>query len=242
MAGKTTNKAVSTTDEAPREGRAANKRTAKTPNDRPVAQVESAAPEEPTTMTEAEIAEANDEGGILRSDEPPVDEAEVAARQKQARADARAEKKLDQAKADLRAVKEAVNPDALTIDDVADDAETEAQQDFSFDIRPDFQTMDQTGILEYMKHLTRWLRDRDAVVRGPKVEAHEVEDQSLHSITREGSTTPGAATKKTTTVYEGFYEWQYEDAPAITIRRVHVTEIDALRDMANEAVVRRYEV
>ena len=31
-------------------------------------------------------------------------------------------------------------------------------------------------------------------------------------------------------------------APAITIRRVHVTELDALRDMANEAVVRRYEV
>lgn len=241
MAGKTTNKAVSTNDEAA-EGRASTKRTAKTPNDRPVAQVESAAPEEPTTMTEAEIAEANDEGGILRSDEPEVDAAEVAARQKQAKADARAAKKIDQAKADLRAVKEEVNPDALTLDDVADTSETEAQQDFSFDIRPDFQTMDQTGILDYMKHLTRWLRDRDAVVRGPKVEAHEVEDQSLHSITREGSTTPGAATRKTTTVYEGFYEWQYEDAPAITIRRVHVTELDALRDMANEAVVRRYEV
>ena len=234
MAGKTTNKAVSTNDQP-----AEKKTAAKTPT-HPVSTHDLGNPVEPTTMTDEEIAEANEGEGIFRSDESDVPAPVVPA---EGAAQAKADKKIAKAKADVRALKEKLDPDALTIDDVADTSETEAQQDFSFDIRPDFQTMDETGIKEYLKHLTRWLRDRDATVRGPEVTEHEIADQSFTEITREGSTTPGSAKKKaTTTVYEGFYEWQYKDSPAITIRRVHVTSIDALRDTATEAVVRRYEV
>lgn len=234
MAGKTTNKAVSTADQPEKK-----KTPAKTPA-HPVSTHDIAQPVEPTTMSDAEIAEENAGEGIYRSDESDIPAPVVPA---EGAAQAKADKKIAKAKADLRALKEDLNPDALTIDDVADTAETEAQQDFSFDIRPDFQTMDETGIKAYMTHLTRWLRDRDAVVRGPTVTEHEIPDTTVTAITREGSTTPGSAKPQaTTTVYEGFYEWEYADAPPITIRRVHVTAIDALRDTAHEAVVRRYEV
>lgn len=201
-------------------------------------------PTEPTTMDDKAIKQAEEDEGskVLMSETPPADTAAIAATQKAAKADAKSAKRIAQAKDDLKKVIESEDPDALTIDMVADTSETEAQQPFAFDIRPDFNTMDETGIREYLKHLTQWLRDRDATVRGPKVTSTEVEDTTAAEVTREGSTTPGAAKKKTTTVYEGFYEWEYKDNPPITIRCVHLTDLDALRDTAHNAVVRRYEV
>ena len=201
-----------------------------------------------TADTDDQPSAEESESDVLMSDEPPVDTAAVTARQKQAKKDAAAARKIGAAKAEVRRLKEELDPDALTLDDVADDSETEAQQDFSWDIRPDFQTMDEEGCQEYMKHLTRWLRDRDATVRGPRVDAHEVEDTAAVEVTREGSTTPGSAKKKTMTVYEGFYEWEYpkgdlpEKPAPITIRTPNVTRLDALRDTCRMAVVRRYEV
>ena len=201
-------------------------------------------PSEPTTMSDEEIAKAEEDEGskVLMSDTPPADEAAIAETQKAAKAQAKSEKKIAQAKADLKAVVESEDPDALTIDMVADTSETEAQQPFAFDIKPDFTTMDETGIKEYLKHLTQWLRDRGATVRGPKLTSTEIADTAAVTVTREGSTTPGSAKKQTTTVYEGFYEWEYKDNPPITIRCVHLTDLDALRDTAHNAVVRRYEV
>ena len=199
------------------------------------------APTEPTTMSDAEIAEANADDGstVAMSDESEIPVPEVDA--KAAKKQAAAEKKIAQAKADLKAVKEELAPETLTLDDVADTSETEAQQDFSWDVKPNFQTMDEAGIKQYMKELTQWLRNRDAVVRGPTVTEEEVEDTSVATVTREGSQAPGSAKKQTTTVYEGFYEWEYKGNPPITIRRTHVTHFDALRDTADDAVRRRYE-
>jgi hypothetical protein len=230
---KTTNKSVSTADEGPQEvadapkkqteGRAADTRNSKVPTDKAVSAVEGATdPDE-----EGSDQKLPDEDRILGTVEVPE---EILTE--------RAEKmKEDARQARLQAKK-----DALTIDDVADDAPTHAAADFSFDVRPDFQTMDEENINRFMRHLTKWLRDRDATVRGPKVTEHQVPDTTVAAVTREGGVSPDPK-KEMMTVYEGFYEWEYEGSYApVTIRKAHVTHIEALRDTATEAMVRRHEV
>jgi hypothetical protein len=229
----TTNKAVSSTDAGPQEvadapkkqtkGRAADVRTPKVPTDKPVSAVEGATDPD----TEGSEQKLPDSERILGTTEVPQEIlSERAAKMKE-----------DAKQAKLQAKK-----DALTIDDVADDAPTHSAADFSFDVRPDFQSMDEENILRFMRHLTGWLRDRDAVVRGPKVTEHQVPDTTVAAVTREGGVGPDPK-KAMMTVYEGFYEWEYEGSYApVTIRKAHVTHIEALRDTATEAMVRRYEV
>ena len=104
-----------------------------------------------TADTDDQPSAEETKSDVLMSKEPPVDTAVVSKRQAQAKKDAAAAKKIDAAKGEMHQLKEELDPDALTIDDVADDSETEAQQDFSWDIRPDFQTMDEDGCLEYIE-------------------------------------------------------------------------------------------
>jgi hypothetical protein len=194
------------------------------PTDKPVAAVETATESE---RTDSEQPEAT----VLLGTQPEVD---YDAREARMRADMKA------AKDERKAAKAA----AIAEIEARDDSLTEADAPFSDDIRPDFTTMDEEGIRRFMRVFTKWLRNRDAVVRGPSVTAHEIKDTSVTEVTREQGVTPETAkVKDTMTVYEGFYEWEYAGAAApITIRRVHVTEIEALRDCASEAFVRRHEV
>ena len=83
-------------------------------------------------------------------------------------------------------------------------------------------------------------------MRGPRVDEHTVEDTA--AIRGDPRRMDSGIVKKTMTVYEGFYEWEYpkgdddgKSAP-ITIRTPNVTRLDALRDTCRMAVVRRYEV
>lgn len=211
-------------------GRASNQRNAKVPTDKPVAQVESAAASADAAEKEAEGEMPTDQDtGMIPFTSAGVDSA---AREAQAKADARA------AKADKKArVAEAV----AAIE--ADEAETEAQLPPMPDVQPSFEIMDQESILRFMRVFRKWLRDRGAIVNGPTVAAVEVKNTSMVEQTREGAVLPEAnREKETMTLYEGFFQWRYEGADMpVTVRRAHVTEIEALRATARESFVRRHE-
>lgn len=85
------------------------------------------------------------------------------------------------------------------------------------DIKPDFTSLNEDDILAEMRNVTKWLRDRGATVRGPKVE--ETDD--------------GA---------EAFYEFEYNPKDPVTVRNVGTDRLEALRATAHEAFARRYEV
>jgi len=194
------------------------------PSDKPVSSVETSSARE---RADTEQPKAD----VLLGTIPEVDY--------DARAD-RVKADLKAAKADKQARKDA----AIAEIDAMDESLTEAAAPFSDDVRPDFTTMDEEGVTRFMRVFSQWLRDRGAVVRGPKVIEAEIPNTSGTEVTREQGVTPDMnKVKDTVTVYEGFYEWEYEDAAMpITIRRVHVTAIEALRDCALEAFTRRHEV
>lgn len=220
----TTNTAVSSADqpqaaaEKPKtRGRAADTRNAKVPTNKPVAAVESV------------MAPQGGQGGLILGTVAEVDYDE----------------RRERVKADIKAAKAARQEriEAATAAASAEPVLTEAAADFSPDVRPDFTTMDEEAIMRFMRTFAAWLRLQNAVVRGPKVTAHQVDATSATTVTREGSADRAMDVKKETmTVYEGFFEWQYEGSTIpVTIRRAHVTAIEALRDCATEAFTRRME-
>lgn len=212
------------------EGRAADVRNSEVPTDKPVAQVESAATGDAIADAEAEGQQPIDDSGMAEWQSPT--EFDAAAREKQAKDDAKK----------ARAAKKAAIAEAAELA-ARDTAETEAQAEMMPDIQPNFATMDEAGIKKFMVVFTRWLRNRDAVVNGPTVTAVTVKNTSLTEQTREGSTAPQAnKEQETMTLYEGFFQWRYAGADMpVTIRRAHVTAVEALRDTAQEAFVRRNE-
>ncbi len=118
---------------------------------------------------------------------------------------------------------------------------TESAADKNVEVRPDFFSMDEEGNLEYAKELTNYLRKRGAVVRGPKEMTVEAEEPAKDSK-KKATAQQGPDTDAEETVYEWFYEWEYDPKQPVTIRFVAGDRLDALRGCLNEAFHRRYEV
>jgi hypothetical protein len=151
------------------------------------------------------------------------------------------------------------------------DTRTMASEPKMADVEPGIQLMDIAGIKQWFGVHVDWLRDRGAVVTGPNVVAVEIPESSGAAVTNEAGV-GSAATAKTRVVYEGTFKWKYNDLPAtqpnstqtqritndmtseqraeIMAQRpqqlisqvVQTTEIDAWRDLAQNAMARRYEV
>jgi ABC-type microcin C transport system duplicated ATPase subunit YejF len=151
------------------------------------------------------------------------------------------------------------------------DTKTMASEPKQAEVEPGIQLIDIAGLKEWFGVHSNWLRDRGATVTGPNVVAVEIPETSGASVTNE-SGVGSSATAKTRVVYEGTYKWKYDDLPAtqpnstqtqritkdmtteqkaeILAQRpqqlisqvVQTTEIDAWRDLAQNVLVRRYEV
>jgi hypothetical protein len=152
------------------------------------------------------------------------------------------------------------------------DDRTMASEPKQAEVEPGIQLIDIAGIKQWFNeaHIP-WLRDRGAVVTGPNVVAVEIPETTGAAVTNE-SGVGSAATARTRVVYEGTFKWKYNDLPAtqanatqtpritkdmtteqraeIMAQRpqqlisqvVQTTEIDAWRDLAHDALRRRYEV
>jgi hypothetical protein len=110
---------------------------------------------------------------------------------------------------------------------------TDAGSPKAADTRPSFENMDEAGIKDWFTEFTAYLRDRDAVVRGPKTA----------TFARDKDGVLGESKEDKADIFETRYEWQYDEKqPPVTIVNVAGTYLESLRGCAGESMRRRFEV
>lgn len=120
-------------------------------------------------------------------------------------------------------------------------AETESGSPKVADIRPDFFSMDEAGVKEWFDVNTRYLRDRGMTVNGPtQSEATQKAANAPVGVAAEQSTKRDAGD---ITIYETFYQWRKgNDTVPLTVRATALDKLEAYRNAAQEAMVRRNEL
>lgn len=113
--------------------------------------------------------------------------------------------------------------------------ETSTEADKLVDVRPDFHTMDESGIKEYEKLLTNFLRDRGATVRTMKVEEKSGPKTTSGPVSVAG-------TDDNPSVFEAVYEWEYDPKVPQRIVGVSPDRLQAIRNCIDEAFHKRWAV